>query len=127
QHQSLHLLSPFVPTPNVAENATTEAAPVVFGSSSVSGEVVAIRRSTYLRTVARLSGSDYRGILEFVHVAGGVEGTDQVPEPVLAHLRELVPCDTVSYGDFDPDFDREGHVWRSGGRCSGRPPAPVPP
>jgi DNA-binding CsgD family transcriptional regulator len=88
---------------------------------------VAIRRSTYLRTVARLSGSDYRGILEFVHAAGEVDGTDPFPEQVLARLRELVPCDTVSYGDFDRDFNREGHVWRTGVRYSGEPRAAVTP
>jgi len=88
---------------------------------------VAIRRSTYLRTVARLSGADYRGILEFVHAAGEVEGPDPFPEQVLARLRELVPCDVVSYGDFDRDFDREGHVWRTGVRYSGEPRAPVTP
>jgi DNA-binding CsgD family transcriptional regulator len=67
----------------------------------------------------RLSGSDYRGILEFVHTAGEVEGSDPFPEHVLARLRELVPCDTVSYGDFDPHFDRHGHVWRTDVRYSG--------
>src|SRR5262249_39703103 len=109
EHRFVHLLSPFMPTLNVAENATTEAARVIFRSSSGAGEVVAIRRPTYLRTGARLSGSDYRGILEFLHTAGEVDGTDPFPEQVLARLRELVPCDTVSYGDFDRDFDREGH------------------
>ena len=73
---------------------------------------------TYVRMVARLSGSDYRGILEFVHAAGEVEGPDPFPEHVLARLRELVPCDTVSSGDFDRDFDREGHVWRTGVRAT---------
>ena len=88
---------------------------------------MAIRRATYVRTVARLSGSDYRGILEFLHVAGEVEGSDPFPEQVLARLRELVPCDTVSYGDFDGDFDHEGHVWRTGVRYAGEPRAPVTP
>src|SRR5205085_5492826 len=73
---------------------------VMYRSCLGAGEVVAIRRSTYLRTMERLSGSDYRGILEFVHAAGEVAGTDPFPEQVLARLRELVPCDTVSYGDF---------------------------
>jgi DNA-binding CsgD family transcriptional regulator len=77
--------------------------------------------------VARLSGSDYRGILEVLHAAGEVEGSDPFPEQVLARLRELVPCDVVSYGDFDRDFDRGGHVWRTGVRYSGEPRAPVTP
>jgi DNA-binding CsgD family transcriptional regulator len=88
---------------------------------------VAIRRSTYLRTVARLSESDYRGILQLLHEAGEVDGTDPFPEQVLARLRELVPCDTVSYGDFDPECDREDHVWRTGVRFAGEPRAPVTP
>src|SRR5262249_56672607 len=74
-----------------------------------------------------LSGSASRVILDFVHAAGEIEGSDPFPEPVLARLRELVPCDTVSYGDFDRDFDREGHVWRTGVRSSGDPRAPVTP
>ena len=73
--------------------------------------------------MARLSGSDYRGILEFVHAAGEVEGSDPFPEQVLARLRELVPCDVVSYGDFDP----HGHVWRTAVRYSGEPRARVTP
>lgn len=73
--------------------------------------------------VARLSGSDYRGILEFIHAAGEVEGSDPFPEHVLVRLRELVPCDTVSYGDFD----RGGHVWRIGVRFAGEPRAPLTP
>jgi DNA-binding CsgD family transcriptional regulator len=77
--------------------------------------------------VARLSGSDYRGILEFVHAAAEVDGIDPFPEHVLARLRELVPCDTVSYGDFDPEFDSEGHVWRRSVRYAGEPRAPVTP
>jgi len=96
-------------------------------TSSGAGEVVAIRRSTYLRTVAWLSGSDYRSILEFLHAGGEVDGTDPFPEQVLARLRELVPCDAVSYGDFDRDFHREGHVWRTGVRFAGESRAPVTP
>jgi len=66
-------------------------------------------------------------MLGFLHAAGEVDGTDQFPVPVLARLRELVPCVTVSYGDFDRDFDREGHVWRTGVRYSGEQRAPVTP
>ena len=75
--------------------------------------------------MTRLSGSDYRGILEVLHDAGDIEGPDPFPEQVLARMRELVPCDTVSYGDFDRDFDREGHVWRTGVRYDGEPRSPV--
>jgi DNA-binding CsgD family transcriptional regulator len=107
----------------VAQNTTPAAARIISRSSWGVGEVVAIRRSTYLRTVARLSGSDYRGILEFVHGAGEVEGSDPFPVHVLVQLRELVPCDTVSYGDFE----REGHAWRTRVRYAGEPRAPVTP
>jgi DNA-binding CsgD family transcriptional regulator len=71
--------------------------------------------------VAQLSGSDYRGILEFVHAAGEVDGHDPFPAHVLTRLRELIPCDTVSYGDFDC----AGDAWRTGVRYSGEPRAPV--
>ena len=71
--------------------------------------------------VAPLSGADYRGLLEFLHSAGQVEGSDPFPEHVLARLRELVPCDTVSYGDFD----LHGCAWRTNVRYSGEPRAPV--
>jgi DNA-binding CsgD family transcriptional regulator len=77
--------------------------------------------------VARLSGSDYRGILQLLHEAGEVEGLDPFPEPVLARLHELVPCDTVSYGEFDAEFDCEDRVWRTGVRFAGEPRAPVTP
>jgi DNA-binding CsgD family transcriptional regulator len=73
--------------------------------------------------VARLSGSDYQGILDFLHAAGQVEGPDPFPEHVLARLRALVPCDTVSYGNFDP----RGDAWRIGIRYAGEPRAPVTP
>jgi DNA-binding CsgD family transcriptional regulator len=75
--------------------------------------------------VARLSGSDYRGILEVVHAAGEIDGADPFPEHVLARLRDLVPCDVVSYGDFDRNSEREGHTWRTGVRHAGEPRAPI--
>jgi DNA-binding CsgD family transcriptional regulator len=71
--------------------------------------------------VARLAAADVRGLLEFVRVAAETDGPDPFPEHVLAQLRRLIPCDVVSYGDFDPD--RRG--WRGAPRWVGEPHAPV--
>lgn len=67
--------------------------------------------------MARISTADYRAVLEFVHVAAESDGPDPFPENVLAHLRQLIPCDTVSYGEFDPD--RMGY--RAAPRWAGEP------
>jgi DNA-binding CsgD family transcriptional regulator len=72
--------------------------------------------------VVRLSAADYTSVLEFVRLAGGTHGPDPFPEEVLAQLRELIPCDVVSYGDFDPS---NGGSWRSPSRWVGEPHAPV--
>jgi DNA-binding CsgD family transcriptional regulator len=50
----------------------------------------------------QLSAADYRGALEVVYEAEGVDGPDPFPEPVLEALKRLIPCDTVSYGDLGP-------------------------
>jgi DNA-binding CsgD family transcriptional regulator len=71
--------------------------------------------------VVCLSDSDYGAILEFLHLAGANGGPDPFPEQLLAELRRLIPCDVVSYGDFDPD--RRG--WRCAPRWVGEPRAPV--
>jgi DNA-binding CsgD family transcriptional regulator len=83
--------------------------------------VAAIRHSAYLRLVARLSAADYQSMLQLLHTAGENGGPDPFPEPVLLLLRRLIPCDTASYGDFDPD--RRG--WRCAPRWVGEPRAPV--
>jgi DNA-binding CsgD family transcriptional regulator len=49
-----------------------------------------------------MSTTDYRAALEFVHVAAETDGPDPFPENVLAQLRQVIPCNTVSYGEFDP-------------------------
>jgi hypothetical protein len=49
--------------------------------------------------VPRLSGADYRGVLEVLAEAGAVRGSMPFPEPVLEALRRLVPCDVVAYHD----------------------------
>jgi DNA-binding CsgD family transcriptional regulator len=50
--------------------------------------------------MASLAGRDYRACLEFLRVAGDVEGPDPFPEAALGELRRLVPCDCVSYGEY---------------------------
>jgi DNA-binding CsgD family transcriptional regulator len=65
--------------------------------------------------VGALGAADYRGVLEFLEVAGEVDGVDPFPEPVLAALRRLIPADFVSYGELD----REGAGWRAGVRWQG--------
>jgi len=73
--------------------------------------------------VEALGAADYRGVLEFLEVAGEVDGVDPFPEPVLAALRRLIPADIVSYGELD----REGRGWRAGVRWQGVPLADLTP
>jgi DNA-binding CsgD family transcriptional regulator len=47
--------------------------------------------------MARLVESDYRKALDVLYAAGEVDGSLAFPEPVLAVLRELVPCDVVTF------------------------------
>jgi DNA-binding CsgD family transcriptional regulator len=47
--------------------------------------------------MARLVESDYRKSLDVLYAAGEVDGPLAFPEPVLAALRELVPCDVVTF------------------------------
>jgi DNA-binding CsgD family transcriptional regulator len=47
--------------------------------------------------MARLSGSDYRGVLDLLCELGVVEGPDPFPEHVLERFRKLVPSDVVAY------------------------------
>jgi DNA-binding CsgD family transcriptional regulator len=55
--------------------------------------------------MSRLVESDYRKSLEVLYAAGEVEGRVAFPEPVLAALRELVPCDVVTFHE---------RTWRPG-------------
>ena len=50
-----------------------------------------------LRSVARLSGRDYRGVLDVLGEVEAVDGPNPFPEPVLHAFRRLVPCDVVAY------------------------------
>jgi len=47
--------------------------------------------------MARLVELDYRKALEVLYAAGEVDGPLAFPEPVLAVVRELVPCDVVVF------------------------------
>jgi DNA-binding CsgD family transcriptional regulator len=47
--------------------------------------------------MARLVESDYRKTLDVLYAAGEVDGPLAFPEPVLGVLRELVPCDVVTF------------------------------
>jgi DNA-binding CsgD family transcriptional regulator len=67
--------------------------------------------------VARISAADFRAALEVVHVAAENNGPDPFPEIVLAHLRQLIPCNVVSYGEFEPG--RMGY--RAASRWAGDP------
>jgi DNA-binding CsgD family transcriptional regulator len=50
--------------------------------------------------VTRLRESDLRGVLAFVREAAAVGGPDPFPAPVLALLRDLVPCTAVSWHEW---------------------------
>jgi DNA-binding CsgD family transcriptional regulator len=69
--------------------------------------------------MARLSESDYRQVLDVLYEAAAVEGPIPFPDPVLKALRQLVPCDVVSYHE------------RLGGRATvvfaGEPRGPMTP
>jgi DNA-binding CsgD family transcriptional regulator len=47
--------------------------------------------------MVRLAGSDYRKALDALRAAGDVDGPQPFPQPVLQALRELVPCDVVTF------------------------------
>jgi DNA-binding CsgD family transcriptional regulator len=73
--------------------------------------------------VGALGETDFRSVLEFLEVAGEVDGVDPFPEAVLAALRRLIPADVVSYGAFDC----ECAGWRAGVNWQGVPRADVTP
>ena len=54
----------------------------------------------------RLLESDYRKALEVLYAAGEVDGPLAFPEPVLQALRDLVPCDVVTF--HERSESREG-------------------
>ena len=66
--------------------------------------------------MTRLSESDYRHAFDVVYEAAEVDGPNPFPEPVLDALRQLVPCEVVTYhvrtGGGVPAIARVGD-WRS--------------
>ena len=56
--------------------------------------------------MARLATADYRKALEVAYVVGDVEGPVAFPVPVLDTLRELVPCDVVTFHERSEHRDR---------------------
>jgi DNA-binding CsgD family transcriptional regulator len=47
--------------------------------------------------VARLTTADYRKTLDLIYAAGEVDGPLAFTDPVLRALRDLVPCDVVTF------------------------------
>lgn len=80
----------------------------------------AIRRSSYSPTVARLSATDYQGVLHVLGEAGAVDGPTPFPEPVLDALRRLVPCDVVAYHEASS-------LWEPAWGFVGDPRGPMTP
>jgi DNA-binding CsgD family transcriptional regulator len=56
--------------------------------------------------VARILASDYRKAFEVLSAAGEAEGGLAFPEPVLQALRELVPCDVVTFHERSASPER---------------------
>jgi DNA-binding CsgD family transcriptional regulator len=56
--------------------------------------------------VVRLTGSDYRAVLEFVRLGHDVDGPEPFPRALLELLRTLIPSSTVAYREWD---DRGRH------------------
>jgi DNA-binding CsgD family transcriptional regulator len=75
--------------------------------------------------VTRLRDSDLSRVLAFVREAGAIDGPDPFPTPVLALLRELVPCAAVSWHEWcvedgririsisSTDAERTASVWEA--------------
>jgi DNA-binding CsgD family transcriptional regulator len=70
--------------------------------------VAAIRHLTYLPPVTRLSSTDYCGILDVLSAATESHGPEPFPQPLLEQLAHLIPCQLVSYGDYDPARGHRG-------------------
>ena len=47
----------------------------------------------------RVSGPDYRKVLDVLFEAADADGLNPFPDAVLGALRRLVPCDVVAYHD----------------------------
>jgi DNA-binding CsgD family transcriptional regulator len=56
--------------------------------------------------MARLLQSDYRKALDVLYAAGEVNGPVAFPRPVLETLRQLVPCDVVTFHERSASPER---------------------
>jgi RNA polymerase sigma factor (sigma-70 family) len=56
--------------------------------------------------MVRLAGSDYRKAIDALRAAGDVDGSLPFPQPVLHALRELVPCDVVTFHSSSATSER---------------------
>ena len=56
--------------------------------------------------MARLAESDYRKALDVLFAAGEVDGPLAFPAPVLQVVRELIPCDVVTFHERSTSSER---------------------
>jgi DNA-binding CsgD family transcriptional regulator len=56
--------------------------------------------------MARLGQSDYRRAFDVLYAAGEVSGPVAFPRPVLERLRQLVPCDVVTFHERSASSER---------------------
>jgi DNA-binding CsgD family transcriptional regulator len=56
--------------------------------------------------MARLGQSDYRRAFDVLYAAGEVSGPVAFPRPVLETLRQLVPCDVVTFHERSASSER---------------------
>jgi DNA-binding CsgD family transcriptional regulator len=75
--------------------------------------LAAIRHLTYFLPVARLSSTDYCGILDVLGAATESDSHEPFPQPLLEQLAHLIPCQLVSYGDYDPARGHRGPPFSS--------------
>src|SRR6266498_1474670 len=63
--------------------------------------LAAIRRSSYLQVVTRLSHRDLRNALEFVHAASSGHGSEPFPQPAVDLLARVAPAEYIGYYEWD--------------------------
>jgi DNA-binding CsgD family transcriptional regulator len=68
--------------------------------------MVSIRRSAYFEGVTRLRQGDLEAILSFLADATEIEFDQPYPLDFVARLRDLVPCDAITYQELDPRLQR---------------------
>jgi DNA-binding CsgD family transcriptional regulator len=70
-------------------------------TASLSGAIVSIRRSAYLRVKVRLNRCDLEEALGFLREAGEFDGPEPFPPELLSSLTTLVRCEDATYAEFD--------------------------